>query len=33
VLTKPFSLDRLEEVLVAVLRGQPVPPAAAAAKD
>jgi hypothetical protein len=22
---KPFSLDRLEEVLVAVLRGQPVP--------
>ena len=24
VLTKPFSLDRLEEVLVAVLRGQPV---------
>ena len=25
VLTKPFSLDRLEEVLVAVLRGQPVP--------
>jgi two-component system NtrC family sensor kinase len=26
VLTKPFSLDRLEEVLVAVLRGQPIPP-------
>ena len=24
VLMKPFSLDRLEEVLVAVLRGQPV---------
>lgn len=29
VLTKPFSLDRLEEVLVAVLRGQPVPAASA----
>ncbi len=29
VLTKPFSLDRLEEVLVAVLRGQPIPPEAA----
>ena len=26
VLTKPFSLDRLEEVLVALVRGQPVPP-------
>jgi len=26
VLTKPFSLDRLEDVLVAVLRGQPIPP-------
>jgi two-component system NtrC family sensor kinase len=25
VLMKPFSLDRLEEVLVAVIRGQPVP--------